>query len=96
MNNGLSIDSSAVRGVADAVNTQAGIYDSKISELYEKFTELGSSWSGPDYDAAKSVMDQNKSALLELGTTLHAIVTTLNNAADDYDNKINASAAQFR
>lgn len=92
---GLSIDIEMLREVASYINQEAGNYDGKLDDLYKKFTNLSSHWSGKDYDAANAVMTQNKTPLLELGKTLHDIATTLNNAADDYEAKINASAAQF-
>lgn len=92
----LSIDSQRVRDIAAFINNEANNYDTHITELYNKFNGLANLWSGADYDAAKVIMDQNRQALLDLGTTLHEMANALNSTADDYENKINASAAQFR
>lgn len=92
---GLNIDIQMVRNIASFVGTEAQTYDSNLSSLYEKFNALSNFWSGPDYDAANGVMTQNKQPLLDLGTTLHQISTALNSAADSYEAKINASAAQY-
>ena len=92
----LSIDTAQVREIANDIGTQAGLYNNEIATLYSEFTALGQQWQGPDYDAANEVMQQNKQALLDLGTTLLNIQTALNTNADEYDARIEASAAQFR
>ena len=92
---GLSIDIEMLREVASYINGQATNYDGKLEDMYTKFTNLASYWSGKDYDAANAVMTQNKTPLLELGKTLHDMASALNAAADEYEAKINASAAQF-
>ena len=71
-------------------------YFKPINLFYEKFNNLASIWSAPDYDAAASIMAQNKEPLMSLGETLLNISKALNNVADDYDQKIQASANQYR
>jgi len=92
---GLSINIEMLREVANFVGNEANNYDSNLTELYNKFNALSNFWSGPDYDAASAVMTQNKQPLLDLGITLHEISTALNNISDDYQAKINKSAAQY-
>jgi hypothetical protein len=41
-------------------------------------------------------MAQNKQPLIDLGTTLKGIADALTSAADEYENRINRSAEQFR
>lgn len=92
---GLSIDIELLREIAYNINADASKYDGKLEDMYTKFADLANYWSGKDYDAANAVMVQNKTPLLELGKALHDIATALNEAADEYEAKINASAAQF-
>lgn len=92
---GLSINIQMLREVATFVGNEANNFDSNLTELYNKFNALSSFWSGPDYEAANSVMTQNKQPLLELGVTLHEISSSLNNISDDYEAKIKKSASQY-
>ena len=91
----LGINTDALRDIASTISAKAGSYDAKLEELYTKFNNLSSYWSGKDYESAKSVMEANKNPLLELGTTLHKISSALHSTADKYDSMISASAAQF-
>lgn len=93
--NGLSVNPELVRQLSSYLNDKAVKYDGRLEELYNKFNNLSNYWSGKDYDAANSVMQQNKAPLLELGQILHQLCNALNMAADEYERKIRASAAQF-
>ena len=92
----LNISTSEVRNIASDIGARASLYQEKLTTLYEKFNNLASIWSAPDYDSAASIMAQNKEPLMSLGETLLNISKALNNVADDYDQKIQASANQYR
>ena len=96
MQGGLNIDIQKVREVADYIRSEVGNYDNYVAELYVEFNVLSGYWTGADFDAANAIMAQNKQPLIDLGTTLKGIADALTSAADEYENRINRSAEQFR
>lgn len=96
MNNNLKIDPAALELTGSSINSSYEKYVGLLNDLNTKFTELGTVWSGEDYEAAKGIMEQNKEPLNQLGEVLKNIGNTAVSAAQEYDQRIKASAAQYR
>ena len=83
--NGFHMDTGAVHNVGNKISDVASQYDTKVKKIFELVSELGSAWTGADYQAYAQKVEEQRTSVEELTRVARSYSEFLIDAA----NKVN-------